>query len=126
MVNIEKHISHWRDGAEEDLEVANQLIDSGKLRHGFFFLHLALEKILKAHVCRHTQDIAPRLHNLVRLAALSGISFENEQIAFLAEMNPYNLEGRYPEMWVDVPSQEQANTLQQTTMEMFKWLMTQL
>ncbi|MCB9421173.1 MAG: HEPN domain-containing protein [Ardenticatenaceae bacterium] len=126
MVNIDKHISHWRDGAEEDLEVANQLITSGKVRHGLFFLHLALEKMLKAHVCRHTKDIAPRLHNLVRLAALSGIPFENEQIAFLAEMNPYNLEGRYPEMWEEPPSQEQTKKIQQVTTEMFKWLMTQL
>lgn len=26
----------------------------------------------KAHVCRRTQDLAPRVHNLVRLAELAG------------------------------------------------------
>ena len=36
MVNIEKHISHWRIGAEEDLEAADQLIRSNKIRHGLF------------------------------------------------------------------------------------------
>ena len=126
MVNIDKHISHWRYGAEEDLEVANQLIESGKIRHGLFFLHLALEKILKAHICRHTKDIAPRLHNLVRLAESSGISFEEEQIAFFAEMNPFNMEGRYPEMWGNVPSPVEAGIVQQATKDLFEWLKTQL
>jgi HEPN domain-containing protein len=126
MVNIEKHISHWRNGAEEDLDVANQLIESGKIRHGLFFLHLALEKLLKAHICRHTKDIAPRLHNLVRLAELSGISFEEAQILFFAEMNPFNMEGRYPELWGEVPTKEEASALQQTTKDLFIWLKKQL
>ena len=34
MVNIDKHISHWQSGAEEDFEVADQLIRSGKIRPG--------------------------------------------------------------------------------------------
>lgn len=97
MVDIDKHISHWQTGAEEDFEVASQLIKSNKIRHGLFFLHLTLEKILKAHVCRHTKDIAPKIHNLVRLAELSDIDLEAERIDFLSEMNPCNIEGRYPE-----------------------------
>jgi len=99
MVNIDKHISHWLNGAEEDWEVANQLILSDKIRHGLFFLHLTLEKIIKAHICRNTNDIAPKLHNLVRLAEVSGIYFDQMQTDLLAEMNPFNIEGRYPEIW---------------------------
>ncbi|SLM28772.1 conserved hypothetical protein [Desulfamplus magnetovallimortis] len=82
MVNIEKHILHWKNGAEEDFEVSEHLIKSGKIRHGLFFLHLTLEKILKAHVCRNSGDIAPRMHNLVRLAELSEISFLEEHTVF--------------------------------------------
>lgn len=111
MVNIDKHTSHWQSGAEEDFEVADQLIRSGKIRHGLFFLHLTLEKILKAHACRNSGDIAPRLHNLARLAELSGISFRQEHMDFLADMNPFNIEGRYPEMWGLAPSREEADML---------------
>ena len=50
MVNIEKHIEHWKNGSNEDFEVANQLIKSNKIRHGLFFLHLFLKKILKAFI----------------------------------------------------------------------------
>ena len=126
MVNIDKHISHWQSGAEEDFEVADQLIRSGKIRHGLFFLHLTLEKILKAHVCRNSGDIAPRLHNLVRLAELSEITFRQEHADFLAEMNPLNIEGRYPEIWGPVPSREEADMLLQKTGGIFGWLKNQL
>ena len=122
MVDIEKHILHWKTGAEEDFEVAVQLIRSGKIRHGLFFLHLTLEKILKAHVCRHTKDIAPRIHNLVRLAELSGIGFAAEQIDFLSEMNPYNIEGRYPELWGALPSQQEARKILEKSEKFFSWL----
>ena len=126
MVNIDKHISHWQSGAEEDFEVADQLIKLGKIRHGLFFLHLTLEKILKAHVCRNSGDIAPRLHNLTRLAELSGITFRQGYADFLAEMNPFNIEGRYPELWGPAPSQKEADALVQKTGEIFGWLKNQL
>jgi len=71
MIDINKQINFWRSGGEEDLAVARDLVNRNRIRHGLFFAHLALEKALKAHVCRVTQDIAPRLHNLVRLAELA-------------------------------------------------------
>jgi len=126
MVNIVKHISYWRNGAEEDWEVAKQLIESDKIRHGLFFLHMALEKILKAHICRSINDVAPRLHNLVRLAELSGVVFEQKQMDLLAEMNPFNIEGRYPEVWGAAPFREEADMLKQRTKELFEWLKNQL
>lgn len=125
MVNIAKHISYWRNGAEEDWEAAKQLIESNKIRHGLFFLHMVLEKILKAHICRSINDVAPRLHNLVRLAELSGIVFEQKRIDLLAEMNPFNIEGRYPEVWGAVPSRNEADILKQRTKELYEWLKNQ-
>ena len=68
MFDIGKQIAYWRDGAAEDWRVAQDLIKRRKVRHGLFFAHLALEKLLKALVCRRTQDLAPRIHSLVRLA----------------------------------------------------------
>ncbi len=55
MIDIEKQIAYWRKGASEDWHVAKQLVKSQQTRHGLFFAHLALEKLLKAHVCRHTK-----------------------------------------------------------------------
>ena len=126
MINTEKHIEHWQKGSNEDFEVANQLIKSNKIRHGLFFLHLSLEKILKAFICLHSNDIAPRLHNLVRLSELSGLTFEEKHTDFLSEMNPFNIEGRYPELWGASPTQKEAEELLSQTEEMLKWLKNQL
>ncbi|HEY89099.1 MAG TPA: hypothetical protein G4N98_05110 [Thermoflexia bacterium] len=41
-------------------------------------------------------------------------------------MNPFNIEGRYPEMWGPIPSQKEADTLVQKTGEVFGWLKKQL
>ncbi|MCU0599365.1 MAG: HEPN domain-containing protein [Desulfobacterales bacterium] len=126
MINIEKHIANWRTGAEEDWQVAEQLLESDKIRHGLYFLHLAMEKMLKAHICQHTNDIAPRLHNLVRLADLCGIVFTEGQKDLLAEINPFNIEGRYPEMWGAIPSCKEADILKQNAEDLFIWLKNQL
>ena len=67
-LDIQKQISHWKNGAIEDWAAARSLLKDKKIRHGLFFAHLALEKLLKAHVCRDTQDLAPRIHNLNRLS----------------------------------------------------------
>ncbi|MFH0726493.1 MAG: HEPN domain-containing protein [Pseudomonadota bacterium] len=78
MVNIIKQIMHWRSGADEDWAVARELLDRNRIRHALFFGHLTLEKMLKAHVCRNTGDLAPLTHNLVRLAQLAEIQLSSE------------------------------------------------
>ena len=119
-------LKYWRNGAAEDREVAQELIVSGRVRHGLFFAHLTLEKLLKAHVCRHTQDLAPRLHNLVRLAELAALPLSQAQIDILAEMNAFNIEGRYPGSLIPPPSQSEAREYLRRVEEVYRWLMNQL
>jgi len=90
MIDINKQILYWQTSAAEDWEVAQGLINSERVRHGLFFANLALEKLLKAHICRHTQDIAPRIHNLIRLAELAALPLTQDQIDILADMNVCN------------------------------------
>jgi len=109
MVDIGKQITHWRKGAEEDWTVARELIGRTRIRHGLFFAHLALEKTLKAHVCRATEALAPPIHNLVRLAERAGLILSEGQIDLLAEVNEFNIEGRYPDTLLPFPSQAEAD-----------------
>ena len=126
MIDINKQIAYWQDGAKEDWEIAHHLIERGNTRHGLFFAHLALEKVLKAHVCRHTGDLAPRIHNLVRLAELAALTTDQAQIDFLADMNKFNVEGRYLELLPLPPKQAVAQQYLTRAEEMFQWLMNQL
>lgn len=97
-INAEKQILYWQSSSEEDGAVGNGLVKDGKVRHGLFFVHLALEKLLNAHVCKTTNDFAPKTHALLRLAELSGLSASDDQLDFLATFDQYNLAGRYLEM----------------------------
>jgi HEPN domain-containing protein len=83
MIDIDKQIAFWRDSGKEDLAVAHELVNKNSIHHDLFFAHLALEKILKAHVCRVIQDIfPPRLHNLIRLAELASSAYNPPKLTF--------------------------------------------
>jgi HEPN domain-containing protein len=97
MLDIAAQIAYWKAGAEEDWQVAEDLMRLGRARHGLFLAHLALEKILKAHVCRVTRDVPPRLHLLLRLAERTGLVFSEAQREFLARFDRHQLAGRYPD-----------------------------
>jgi len=126
MVDIVKHISYWRETAQEDWDVGFKLIDAGHTRHGLFFVHLALEKLLKALVCKHTGDIAPRIHNLLRLVELTGIAVTTAQLNTLADMNAFHIEGRYPESMTPPPTAQEARAYMAAAEEVYQWLTKKL
>lgn len=125
MLDIEAQVAYWRGGAEEDWAVALELLQHRRERHALFLAHLALEKLLKACVCRETRDLAPRIHNLVRLAQLSGTAIPDSSLDILAEMNAFSMEGRYPTQ-LPPPSTQEAKSYMDRAGEVFRWLVSQL
>lgn len=125
MVDIAKQVAFWRESAKEDWDVARHLVDNGRTRHGLFFAHLALEKIIKAIICKKSQDIAPRIHNLSRLSVLASLAPDNDKMEFLAEMNAFHIEGRYPESLTKPPAKEEALDILIKAERVFQWLMKQ-
>ncbi len=125
MIDVEKQIAYWRNGSAEDWDAARELVKSGRTRHGLFFAHLALEKMVKAHVCRVTGDLAPRVHNLVHLAELAGLSLSETQRTFLARFNQYQLEGRYPDTLTAPPTVGEAERELEEAEAMLQWFNSQ-
>jgi HEPN domain-containing protein len=124
-MDIQKHVEYWLNSAAEDWEIAVDLVDRNKTRHGLFFAHLTLEKVFKAEVCRTTRDVAPRIHTLLRLAEKANLLLSQEQKAFLAEFDRYQLEGRYPENLMAPPEPEEAKTQMDKAQEIYQWLVQQ-
>lgn len=114
---------YWRRSAKEDWEAASDLISAGKTRHGLFFAHLALEKALKALVCIQISSVPPRTHNLVRLLELAALPAKENQIDILAEMNAFNIEGRYPDTLTPPVSKAEAQQYLARAEEVLEWLM---
>lgn len=121
-MNIEQHVEHWKRGSDEDLEAAEIMIQAGKLRHGLFFLHLSVEKIIKAHVWRVTGDYPPKIHNLVRLQQLANLSLDRARNELLTRLNRYCLEGRYAEEVATPPTAQASQELLQQAQEVQRWL----
>jgi len=126
MIDIRKQIDYWKDGAAEELTVSSGLFADGRTRHGLFFLHLTIEKVLKAHVCKTTGEIAPRSHNLLRLTDITGLPVSDSEREFLGELSLFNIEGRYPEFQSEVPNDMEVQRIRRETERLYTWLLEQL
>ncbi|HUT32169.1 MAG TPA: HEPN domain-containing protein [Planctomycetota bacterium] len=126
MVDTAKQIAYWRDGAEEALGAARDLAEKHRWGFCLFLAHLALEKLLKAHVCKQMQDLAPRTHNLLYLARLADLSLTPEQENTLADMNGFCREGRYPDEEARPLSAATAGRHLPRVEELHEWLLQTL
>ena len=81
MVDVDKQIEYWKTGSYDDLETAKILVEKDRFLHGLFFCHLVIEKIIKAHVVKLTNDLAPRSHNLIYLSEKSNLLFNRVYIS---------------------------------------------
>jgi HEPN domain-containing protein len=125
-MNWEKQVDYWVRTSEEDAGTATDLMEIKRWRAALFFAHLALEKILKAHVCQKNLEYAPKLHNLVKLAEIAGLELTEEQIDVLTRMNMFNLAGRYPRL-DEVPLEpERAAANHKESLEVHQWLLKKL
>jgi HEPN domain-containing protein len=126
LTGIEKQVQYWLKSSREDFRVGELLLKARKTRHGLFFLHLAMEKLLKAMVCKVTQQPAPRIHSLPILAQRAGVALEVEQLQFITRFDRYNLAGRYPDDLAPTPQISQALKLSQEFRKVYQCLAEQL
>ena len=108
MIDIEKQVHYWSNGAIDDLESAKILIERNRILHGLFFCHLVAEKIIKAHVVKNNEELAPRSHNLIYLSEKAKLTFSEEDEVFLGILMKYQLQGRYPDYNPKIPKKEQV------------------
>jgi len=98
MLTTEEHIAYWKKLADADLEVARGFLQRGyDLHYCLFFGHMSLEKLLKALVVAVTQEMPPRIHDLLRLAEKAGLILNEALTEKLDTFNSFNLEARYPD-----------------------------
>lgn len=126
MLNVNKQIEYWIEGAKNDLDAAELLIKNGKFLHGLFFCHLAIEKAIKAFVVKETKEIPPKSHNLIYLSEKANLLLNEEFTMFVGILMKYQLEGRYPDYQPEITSIEVASEYLAKTKNLLKWLENQL
>jgi HEPN domain-containing protein len=121
-----KHINYWLKGAQDDYKSAIVLFERGRLLHCLFFCHLVIEKAIKAHVVKETNEVAPRSHSLVFLSEKAGLLLNDETDEFLGILMKYQLHGRYPDFNPSLPTVEQTRKYLTKTHDLLKWLTEKL
>lgn len=125
----EEKITYWIKISDDDLNVAQTMLEHHHHLYTGFMCHQAIEKIFKAGYVKLKNDAAPYSHNLIRLAELGSFYelFSEEQKVFLSMLNPLNIEARYPDYKEQIAKSltnerckqifEQTKQLQQWTKE---------
>ena len=96
-MDIKKIKQYWMEEASEALKVAWDLYEKADYSYSLFFGHLAIEKLLKAIYVVKNGEHAPYLHNLLRLAEISGIELNDAHKDLLIKITTFNVESRYPD-----------------------------
>jgi HEPN domain-containing protein len=121
-----KQIEYWIKSATDDLISAELLISNNRNIHGLFLCHLCIEKSIKAHIVRVTGQIPPKLHKLGYLLELTDLVLTEEDKDLCAILMIYQLEGRYPEYYPNVPAPKVAMEYLNKTKLLHQWLRERL
>ena len=127
--DVDKTINYWVESAEYDFETGKSLLESKKFPYALFFVHLAIEKILKAIVVKNTGEHAPYTHSLILLAKNAKINIKDQTLDQLAEYMEFHIEARYPNEKKDFYKKcsEEFTTNKIDEMDrVYKWLKKEL
>ena len=95
MLTKKEIVKFWRDKAADDRITARELLKSKRYSACLFFVHIYLEKLLKAMTVDKTGKPAPYVHDLLDLANIAEIELSEEQKELLREINTFNIRARY-------------------------------
>jgi HEPN domain-containing protein len=126
---MEKQVEYWLTESEKDLPVAESMLANGHYNWSLFVGHLVLEKLLKAIYVKEHQKLAPRIHDLVKLAKSINLNLSDQQLVFLSEVSDFNMESRYPDeknQFLKQCNREFAEKYLKQIKEMYSWLKKQI
>ncbi len=91
-------VIYWIEMSDYDFDTANAMLSTKRYLYVGFMCHQVIEKILKAYWSNVTEEPPLKIHSLSRLAEKSGLDKERseKQLDFIDELEPLNIEARYP------------------------------
>ena len=130
---MSESVVYWLGLADYDIETAKAMLNTGRYLYVGFMCHQVIEKALKAVISRDCieGEIPPRIHNLARLSVQAKLFdlMSDEQRGHIDELNPLNIESRYPEYKEEIAAgltKESCSTLIVTTEDLLCWIKDQL
>ena len=127
----EKTIKYWIEAAKYDLETASAMLETKRYLYVGFMCHQCIEKFLKGYYVSVKNEVPPYIHNLLSLSEKSNLYnyFSEEQKDLLNELQPLNIEARYPkykdELFKSL-SEERCEQILKRAEELSKWIIKKL
>jgi len=130
---MNESVQYWLDVADYDFETAKVMLSGGRYLYVGFMCHQTIEKVLKAVIARDCAEgeLPPKIHHLLKLADRASLfdRMSPEQQRFIKELNPLNVEARYPEYKKQIAAgltKESCGELIAETEKMACWIKQQL
>jgi len=128
---MESTIRYWIDISDYDLETAEAMLQSKRYLYVGFMCHQTIEKAFKAYFVKIKSETAPYTHSLSFLAKRGEFyeSFTEEQKDFIDQIEPLNIEARYPshkERLMRSLTDSKGVEIIQRTKELQQWIKVKL
>ena len=124
-------MSYWVEMSDYDFDTAKAMFETKRYLYVGFMCHQVIEKILKAYWSRVLDEPPLKIHHLSRLAAKSGLidMLSEEQMEFVDNLEPLNIEARYPsykEQLMRMLTANKCKELLERTNELRLWIKARL
>ena len=122
---MNKAVLNWIKTSDYDITTSEAMLKSKRYVYVIFMCHISVEKLLKAAVCKATQKIPPKTHDLYLLLKLSCLSIPENHQPLIAHLNEASIPTRYPEDISKLTREYNYSTAKRylkETKEFLKWL----
>jgi len=98
--NMDELVEYWIEQCDDDLKRAKVMLSVDDYSQVAFYVHLTLEKALKAVIASQTLKLPPRTHKLTDLVKFTGLEHDLSAIEYnlLQRMNDMHVDSTYPPM----------------------------
>jgi len=97
-IHMNDIVDYWLKQCDDDLDSANLMLRGKKCTQVGFYIHLTLEKALKAVVSSQTNKLPPKTHLLIDLLGFAGLEQDltDAEKKLLQRLNNMHIEATYP------------------------------
>lgn len=128
---MNKKVVYWVALSEYDIDTASAMLTTKRYLYVGFMAHQAIEKILKAYFVKVNDEVAPFSHSLSYIAKKACLyqNFSEKQKEFLDQLEPLNIEARYPshkEQLMASLTEKRCNEILRKSKELHSWIKQKL
>lgn len=124
---IEKY---WIESSQDAFDTAETLFKNNRFVYSMFFLHLSIEKMLKALFVNRNKTESPFGHNLQNISSkINDLDFGEKRIELFSQITTFNIAGRYDDYknnFKAVCNSKFAENYLTKGRELLIWLMSQI